>query len=161
MHKDLSPSHSTPACSSEAALFAALFQALKHCAADQRDGILQTLEIRLDTAYDDLDEKAALLLTPNRMSVEDRVYGLWLLYLSVVVFPRLDQEVQAWIGVDVFSNDRHECLRLRGAFASLPEPDSLERDLTMLARVFSPEAQAEARRTTPDQLAVTLHGPSI
>ena len=79
VHKDLSPSHSTPACSSEAALFAALFQALKHCAADQRDGILQTLEIRLDTAYDDLDEKAALLLTPNRMSVEDRVYGLWLL----------------------------------------------------------------------------------
>lgn len=147
--------------SPQAALFAALFQALEGCGPDVRGPALKFLETRLPCAPDDLEKKFSLLLDRGAMPSQDRIYSLWLLYLSMFSQPQPRPEVQAWIGPDLFSDDQQTCLRLRGMDAELPGPKTLEGELTILAQAVHKKAVAVLRRTGPQQLAVTVrnHDP--
>lgn len=157
----ISPEHlqDKPACLTKAALFAALFQALRHCPQERRDSILRLLENRLDSEYDDLDQKLVLLLDAANMSAKDRIYGLWLLYLSFFVHRRSQSGMQMWIGADLFSEDQSECLRMRGPGALLPDPMDLERELTILAQTVDDAASVKVSRVSPDQLSAIAQMP--
>lgn len=149
------------ACPHRVALFAALYQALELCPPGKRGPILNLLETRLGSAYDDLNEKFNLLLDAGQMSATDKIHGLWLLYLSFIVYPQPQPGVQLWIGADLFSDDQHECLRLRGPATVLPDPHALEREMSILAWAAAHEkAEAEVSRVAPDQLSITvrMHG---
>lgn len=151
-----SGSQDKPACPSRAALFAALFQALGSCSSEQRSAVLDLLESRLGSAYDDLNGKLSLLLEPGAMSVEDKIYGLWMLFFSFLVHPQPRSGVQMWIGADLFGDDQRETMRLRGPADVLPEPLALERELAVLAAAISGTAQAKVERAAPDQLSITV-----
>lgn len=145
---DVTVRHSIPA-----ALFAALFQALEKCTSSQRTEILNALEPRLNTVFDDLAGKMSLLYAVE-LSREDKIQGLWLLYLSFLAYPRGD--VQMWIGPDIFGNDVENRFRLH-----LPTNDSsmlntLQEDLKMLARAVDDAAEVALEQGGSDQMMVLL-----
>jgi hypothetical protein len=155
-HIPPNPCQNKAAGSPRAALFAALYQALRQCPAGQRGAILDLLETRLGSSYDDLRGKFAMLLDPVVMPPDDKIYGLWLLYLSFIACPQCLPEVQFWIGADLFSDDQKECLRLRGPATRLPESQALQEDLSILASTVNDKAMAEVRLVASDQLSVVL-----
>ncbi|HDQ40079.1 MAG TPA: hypothetical protein ENN39_03500 [Desulfonatronum sp.] len=142
--------------SPQAALFAALYQTMHLCPSGRRSPILDLLETRLGSLYDDLNKKFSMLLDAPSMSLEDKIYGLWLLYLSFIVFPRHMPGVQFWLGADLFSDDQHECLRIRGPATALPESRALELDLSILAKAVNQKVMAKVRLVAPDQLSVSI-----
>lgn len=148
---------SRSASTHQAALFAALFQALQHCRPEVRGPILKRLETSLTWVPDHLEMKISKLLDPDALSVKDRIYGLWLLYLSVIYYPQRSPGMQIWIGPDLFSDDQRVCLRLRcGPDADFPGSKMLEGELTILAQAVNKRAAAEHRLTGPDQISIIV-----
>ncbi|WP_146164858.1 hypothetical protein [Desulfonatronum sp. SC1] len=137
-----------------AALFAALFQALRHCPPSRRSAVLDALESRLGEVVDDLSAKLESLLAPGTPE-RDRIQGLWLLYLSLV--SQSQGDVQMWIGPDLFSDDAESHLRLHlpegGASAFRPR---LPEELEILAQTVNNAARVTLNRPGPGQLVVVL-----
>lgn len=141
-----------------AALFAALFQTLRYCPPERRGPILVLLETRLGSVHDDLEKKISQLLYADSMSQEDRIYSLWMLYMSFIHYPHARPGMQIWIGPDLFSDDQRACLRLRGPGADLPDPMVLQGELTILAQAVNKRAGAEIRQSGPEQLSISVRG---
>ncbi|WP_459938353.1 hypothetical protein [Desulfonatronum parangueonense] len=153
--------HSVPSANSQntsshtipAALFAALFQALESCDPQQRATILDTLEPRLGSVHDDLSGKVRALLAPE-LDSQDKIQGLWLLYLSFVAYPQGD--VQIWIGPDLFSDDTGSHLRLILQGSVSVTPSAIVEDMQLLARTVNASADVVVKESQPGHLAVIL-----
>ncbi|WP_139162908.1 hypothetical protein [Desulfonatronum thiosulfatophilum] len=130
-----------------------MFQALEVCVPEQRAAILDVLEPRLGSVHDDLSGKVRALQTPG-LERQDKIQGLWLLYLSFVAYPQGD--VQIWIGPDLFSDDTGNHLRLilPGKVSAIIS--TMLEDMRILARVVSPWADVVVKETRPGHVVVIL-----
>ena len=136
-----------------AALFAALFQALESCAPQQRAAILDALEPRLGSVHDDLSGKVRALQAPE-LDSQDKIQGLWLLYLSFVAYPQGD--VQIWIGPDLFSDDTGNHLRLILPGNVAATLSTMLENMRILARIVNPLADVVVKESRPGQVVVIL-----
>ncbi|WP_027366811.1 hypothetical protein [Desulfocurvibacter africanus] len=121
-----------------AALFAALLAALEGTPASAHAAALDRLERVMNTPYDDLPEKFASLRQPQA-SLEDRLYGAMLLYLSLS--EPLAWRAAVWVGPDLGGDDMQECLRVTGELAKPEAVAALTEELSLVVTGLVPEAQ--------------------
>lgn len=140
-----------------AALFAALYQSLRHSPLAERETLLNNLESSLGSAYDDLSGKLGQVLDNPAQPTTDQIHGLWMLYLAFIAHPQSD--AQMWIGPDVFGHDDHECLRLQLPSVTGLAMQELEAELRIVARVVDARAGVRCARTEGGQVTVDLDLP--
>lgn len=123
-----------------AALFAALLAVLDDASGSAHDVALGRLEHAMNTPYDDLPEKFASLRKPQA-SLEDRLYGAMLLYLSLS--EPLAWLNAVWVGPDLGGDDTQECLRVTGELAKPEAVAALAEELSLVVTGLAPEARVQ------------------
>jgi hypothetical protein len=129
-----------------APLLLAFCQALECCPEADRERLTRELEANLDTDFDALDEKFAVLLHPN-LPPRERAYSLWLLYLSL--FHPSSRFETIWIGPDFAGEDQEECLRVSADFLCPELFQEIAAELALLARGVAPGLAVDAAMTGP------------